>query len=514
MPVPIQEDTIKLVWENTADTPITSSSLSKSTDFVAGYRDYEFATGVHGEGTIFIKDPNPPIGEQDRLIMKRETVFSIVNLESRIPINKQYKLFDIGLEDLYIRVEDQDDNPANPQPPKTSWGSNTEWFVFLCDSELEVEGGRGSGQILVSRSNVSPQQTQVPGNPAYNYTSKSVRLLGGFKVDVNGSILAESVWDISGKNKFVKAKKYYVINEFSSDSEDPYNRHLYRPLRVSDLDSSSSQSNVVESGMTIQGDLNIDHSPGKVTINTIDITSDGTDLTIHSSLNLQDQDLIIEDGLGTNYRLTRNSSESGIHLKPALNPSAEEPLFSVQNSGGTQVFRVENAGAIVTTNDIIEVNGVKLEKDLQNPTGTENFGVDAILYATEVHNAVYNDLAEYFVSRDKNLPGLVYVIEEDGVLQLSSKRAQSNVAGICSDSAAYLMKTELKDEGTPIALAGSVKAWCKTEIKAGDEVVSDSGGYVVKANFFERIFKRSAIIGKALESNKDKNDTRILIMIK
>jgi hypothetical protein len=519
MPSPIGEDTIKVVWENNPDTPLTSSTLSKDVDFVASYRDFEFALDVHGEGSILVKDPNPPVGAPDQLIMKREVCIGVINRETRIPLNKQYKIFDNGLQDLYIQVDDMDDNASNPLPNKTIWGNNKEWFVFICDAENEM-----SGQLLVSQSSISPITTQVLGYPAAFYTSNNTRLIGGFKTNGTGNIIEDSVWDISGKSQKVKAKKYYVIDEYNADLEDVYNRSVYRPLRLSDLDSSTSGSNIFSGDVEIYGNLNIDGDLDTDIINSLVVYANGSaPTTSPNTMSIRAVSEIVATGGATSGGQFRAiNGNYGVIFR---NDGSNFYLLSTNTGDQYGSWNTFRPFAFSLSTGVTTINSLKISGTAQvtggfdvsstAPVHSDRLNYDGYFYATRVYNAVYNDLAEYFLSKDNSQPGKVYTLYEDGVVQLSKQRADNSVLGVCSDSAAYVMKDEYREKGgVLIALAGTVKVYVKSMIPCGAELVSDKDGFATRANFFERIFKRAAILGKALECSKDKQEKRISMLVK
>ncbi len=141
--------------------------------------------------------------------------------------------------------------------------------------------------------------------------------------------------------------------------------------------------------------------------------------------------------------------------------------------------------------------------DGNTPNNVSNaLAYSGYFYPTRVYNAVYNDLAEYFM-RDLSEPihtNKVYVVNSKGLACLSKKRADKNVIGICSDSAAYIMKSEWEKEGVLIALSGTVNVKVTSDVDPGDLLVSYKDGFATKASLFERIFKRDAIIGKVIKA--------------
>jgi hypothetical protein len=146
------------------------------------------------------------------------------------------------------------------------------------------------------------------------------------------------------------------------------------------------------------------------------------------------------------------------------------------------------------------------------PNSNQQVNVNGNLYATKVFNAVWNDLAEYFRTDVISIPGKVYVIE-NGMARLSRKRADKRVIGVCSNTAAYIMKSEYEKNGVLIGLSGTLDVWIKSKIEAGDELVSDKDGFATKANWFEKIVKRGSILGKALVSKDTSSEEKILMLI-
>jgi len=145
-----------------------------------------------------------------------------------------------------------------------------------------------------------------------------------------------------------------------------------------------------------------------------------------------------------------------------------------------------------------------------NPTHTNRLNYDGYFYATKVYNAVYNDLAEFMEFTGEAEPGDVMVQIKNNLVK-SSKRAMPNVIGVYSDSFGFALGADNKENKIPIGLSGKVKVKLYGKIKAGQELVSYKNGQAIKANIFEKLFRRSAIIGKALE---DGENTRIWILIK
>ena len=296
MAKPISAYTIKINFENNPDTPISAANLSKSVDYVASYLESNFEGTKLPAGTILttdlVGDPITFVEPKLRLLMKRGTVFSIINEATNtagqqiIPINDKYRVFDIGLEDLYITLDDRDEAPSNST--MTQWGANREWFIYVCDKDDSSSYNKdnpdeygGGAEILVSLKRYDSSgniemwpDAIVPGRASIGakYSKKDTRIIGGFKSDALGFIIPASVWDISGKFNEIKATKFSIIDEFGIAYDDrdtnglPIQRSIYRPLRPGDLDTlSTSWNNVFENSVTINGNLivgGVDPRPG------------------------------------------------------------------------------------------------------------------------------------------------------------------------------------------------------------------------------------------------------------
>ena len=125
------------------------------------------------------------------------------------------------------------------------------------------------------------------------------------------------------------------------------------------------------------------------------------------------------------------------------------------------------------------------------------------IHANKVHNAVWGDIAECWPKED----GCEYEYEQVVVrtkngIQPSKKRAEIGAFGIISNTYGYLLKSDEFDakdfEGSkslPIALKGTVHVKLYKSAKLHDELVAYKDGQVIKANWFEKIFMRSRILG-------------------
>ncbi len=548
MPISITDSTIKLVWENNPDTSLSATNLSKSVDMIASYLDFDNES--HDEGnTILAFDSES--GNGMFLKLKKGTIISLINTETIdgtengikiLSENDHYRMFDIGLEDIWITISDMDNNPSNPTG---SWGSNKEWFVYICDKmdDTEIKTNSddygGGGQILVSQGRKYPIG-QIPGQDNISYSQKSTRKIGGFKTDSGGKIIAASVWDIAQKNIAVRAKGYYIFDEYDVNSSD-YNRFTNRPLRVSDLDSASSATPIynnftVASSSAATPVIKADITNNLVTATNINVSGDATisgTATITGNTiingNATITGSVINDGgiSGSRYRLFESIASNYLEIASA---NGTQPIYVRQystnfgtinnsvtlldSSGNTAFPGQVTTSKIVSTGSSATICNIAFNTSATAPTGSSRINCEGYFYATRVYNAVWNDLAEFFLSSDEKEYGKVYIIDESGLVKRSNRRAQVNAIGVASDTAGFLLKQEYEDRGVPIGLAGSVNVWVKSKIKTGKELVSDTDGFAVEANWFEKIFNRDAIIGKTIGCSIDSTAKRILMLVK
>ena len=134
--------------------------------------------------------------------------------------------------------------------------------------------------------------------------------------------------------------------------------------------------------------------------------------------------------------------------------------------------------------------------------------------AAKVYNAVWNDLAEYFIKEPNTnaKPGDVIVQTENGVTA-SEKRRDQRVIGVYSDTFGFVLYSADSDKKLPIGLSGTVNVKIREPVKIGDLLVSDKDGYATKATFIDKLFFRESIFGKVLENYNSYEEKRVRILI-
>lgn len=119
------------------------------------------------------------------------------------------------------------------------------------------------------------------------------------------------------------------------------------------------------------------------------------------------------------------------------------------------------------------------------------------LYASAVHNAVWNDLVDCIeVPEGTELDyGYCYALTPTSC-EKTSKRAQKDaILAIHSNTAGFIMGEKANKPTIEMALAGFVLAYVDKIYKTGTPLTCTKNGYLTKMNWFERLFRRDALVG-------------------
>lgn len=119
------------------------------------------------------------------------------------------------------------------------------------------------------------------------------------------------------------------------------------------------------------------------------------------------------------------------------------------------------------------------------------------LYAAKVRNAVWNDLVDCIeVPEGTELEyGYCYALTPTSC-EKTSKRAQKDaILAIHSNTAGFIMGEKASKPAIEMALAGFVLAYVDKIYKTGTPLTCTKNGYLTKMNWFERLFKRDALVG-------------------
>ena len=216
-----------------------------------------------------------------------------------------------------------------------------------------------------------------------------------------------------------------------------------------------------------------------------------------------------------------------------VNHSDTSSQGSVNNSGTTviQDITLDTFGHItninsktisrtdlgIDTNDSVTFGAITVPSIAKSGTdGVGNIGSNANSFNT-VHakatSAQYADVAENYVSDDIYTPGTVVVIGGTEEVTISSKYADSKLAGVITTNPALLMNDNLQSEYiASIALTGRVPCAVVGKIKKGD-ILTTSHITGVATKLFNEDFVPGCVIGKALQDYDGENPGIIEVLV-
>ena len=128
------------------------------------------------------------------------------------------------------------------------------------------------------------------------------------------------------------------------------------------------------------------------------------------------------------------------------------------------------------------------------------------LYAAAVHNAVWNDLVDCIEVPDGTELEYGYCYALTGTsCEKTSKRAQRDaILAIHSNTAGFIMGEKPDKTTISMALAGFVLAYVDKVYKTGTPLTCTKNGYLTKMNWFERLFKKDALVGYFYKEETEK----------
>ncbi len=243
------------------------------------------------------------------------------------------------------------------------------------------------------------------------------------------------------------------------------------------------------------GDLNYDSNTGEFSV-TVPVGYDSSEFDTDFS-NKSTSDL----SEGTNLYYTDARVDG--HLSGGTGVSYSSGNISIGQDVGT--------GSSVTFSGITIPNIDKSGSD-----GSGNIGSDSNSFNTvfaKATSAQYADVAEKYVSDNAYSSATVIKIGGEKEVTISTKYADSRVAGVVTTNPALLMNKDLQSEYvTAVALTGRVPCQVMGVIKKGDVLTtSDIPG--VATRLFNEDFVPGCVIGKALEDYNEEQPGTIEILV-
>jgi hypothetical protein len=158
--------------------------------------------------------------------------------------------------------------------------------------------------------------------------------------------------------------------------------------------------------------------------------------------------------------------------------------MGISLTGDTVGICEASSGSLSVNTKIDAIQGIKVFNG-NNPIGEKDLAVDGFLYATRVHNSVWNDIVDFQRLNDELKFGYCYYDTFEGA-QVCNKRCQKSVVGIASDT--YGMAVGLRQDlkQVPLAVAGWVLAYVDRIYEPGTVLTNNESGILTEMSQEEK----------------------------
>lgn len=147
-------------------------------------------------------------------------------------------------------------------------------------------------------------------------------------------------------------------------------------------------------------------------------------------------------------------------------------------------FAMTDEGRYALETNITKIQGVEVNNN-PSPKGTKVLGIEGYLYASRVHNPVWNDVVDYQQLNDELIMGRCYYDTVEGA-KLCTQRCQKGVIGIASDTYGMAVGSRLDQTQVPIAVAGWVLAYVDKIYETGTPLTNDERGFLTEMTLEEK----------------------------
>jgi hypothetical protein len=204
-----------------------------------------------------------------------------------------------------------------------------------------------------------------------------------------------------------------------------------------------------------------------------EIVSFGDSASLHQYHNGTDGFI---DNITGKIRLRVNHTEDSV----VCTPNAQTELYY----NGIPRFKTSNVGVQISADGSIW-SGI-LETAEVSPTGTVPLAYNGYFYATRVHNAVWNDLADFHLLDDELVYGKCYYQSPTGS-KLCTKTCQKGLIGIASDTFGISAGLNKAIKTVPISVAGWVLGFVDKEYESGTPLMNDKVGNLTQMPLWRKI---------------------------
>jgi hypothetical protein len=294
----------------------------------------------------------------------------------------------------------------------------------------------------------------------------------------------------------------------SSDSDALGNVNFANFLTSNTNDTTSGTLGIVnDGGMTVGAD------------NDLSLTVDATGINIANTSSNTDITFKVNDGGTTTAVMTVDGDTSRIGIGTITPSTKLEVNGTITATAFTGALTGEVTGNIVgsasldmplaggTMTGTLTSQNIVPSADVTYDIGTSLLGYNTI-YA-KATSAQYADLAEKYESDSEYSVGTVVIFGGDKEITQSTISNDTRVAGVISETPAYLMND--KSEGQAVALAGKVKCRVHGTIAKGDLLTTSAEklGCAKKAMYPVL----GSVVGKAMEAYTGPEESVILISV-